>query len=430
MAMLPSAALLNKHACVLQCLALFLKQSICQDCFFFSNFASDWVLLTALFVGVGVVEVAKAPSTTSRPLDCMSASSKSLDLKDEGNAFLKAGKFEHAIQRYSSALFECRLNSWQDDGKVSEVGMHQAIVLSNRSLANFKLEKYDRALADATEAAKANANYPKSHFRMGKALEALGKKDEAAAALALAQVADERAKKIAAPIKKGFLATAGSRGFLATAAQTDAAGNDAAAAAAAVAPTPPPMSHEFAKRNVYQLLSAGQELIDSGEAGAERAVAALEKARECALVLTDSALHGVINAELGDALHLAGTGASADADAARHFRRALECFQRDVKVAAGNGDGDAEASARAKVVREEALLLAAAEAAAATAAAAAPAATAAAAAAAVAESDSGADGDADAGAARATVAALTSASQQQAQPVVGTGTATAYTEDT
>lgn len=59
------------------------------------------------------------------------AEEKALQLKDEGNGFLKEGKFLEAVKKYSDAL---------------EYRPTNAIILCNRALAFIKLENYGLAL--------------------------------------------------------------------------------------------------------------------------------------------------------------------------------------------------------------------------------------------------------------------------------------------
>ena len=98
-----------------------------------------------------------------------------LALKNEGNDLLKAGKLEEAVECYAAAAAAC--------GKLEEGTRedddNRAVALSNRSLALLKLGRPQEAHDDAEAAVESNPEYAKARQRLGKALEALGRDDEA-----------------------------------------------------------------------------------------------------------------------------------------------------------------------------------------------------------------------------------------------------------
>jgi serine/threonine-protein phosphatase 5 len=88
------------------------------------------------------------------------AEAKSLELKQQGNDALVAGKFLEAIKFYSEAL---------------EYAPTSAIILSNRAQAYIKTENYGLAILDASAAIEHDAAYAKGYYRRGSAHFALSK---------------------------------------------------------------------------------------------------------------------------------------------------------------------------------------------------------------------------------------------------------------
>lgn len=86
------------------------------------------------------------------------------ELKNKGNVCFKEGKLDQAIELYTKAL------------ELSPIGY---VALSNRSLAFYKLEKYEQALEDADKCTQVNGRWAKGHLRRAAALIALGRFKEA-----------------------------------------------------------------------------------------------------------------------------------------------------------------------------------------------------------------------------------------------------------
>jgi tetratricopeptide (TPR) repeat protein len=89
------------------------------------------------------------------------------ELKTAGNAALQNGKLDRALERYTAALSR------------AESVEQAAVGLSNRSLVHLRQGNPSDALADADKAITANSAYKKAHFRRAKALQALGRDEEA-----------------------------------------------------------------------------------------------------------------------------------------------------------------------------------------------------------------------------------------------------------
>lgn len=88
------------------------------------------------------------------------AEEKALELKQEGNVFLSAGKYLDAIRLYSEAL---------------EYTPTNAIILSNRAQAFIKVENYGLAISDADAAILSDKSYAKGYYRRASAKFALNK---------------------------------------------------------------------------------------------------------------------------------------------------------------------------------------------------------------------------------------------------------------
>ena len=84
--------------------------------------------------------------------------------KDKGNLLVQEQKFAEALECYSKAI---------------ELDSNDPILYSNRSLMYSNLNEFDLALIDADKAIEINPNYSKGYLRRGKALEGLGRFEEA-----------------------------------------------------------------------------------------------------------------------------------------------------------------------------------------------------------------------------------------------------------
>ena len=87
-----------------------------------------------------------------------------MENKDQANQYFKEGDYEQAIKIYS---------------KILEIDETNHVVLSNRSAAYIKLEKYDMALIDAVNTTKLKPDWGKAWGRLGAALYGKNKLDEA-----------------------------------------------------------------------------------------------------------------------------------------------------------------------------------------------------------------------------------------------------------
>mmetsp|Transcript_37973 Transcript_37973/g.43031 ORF Transcript_37973/g.43031 Transcript_37973/m.43031 type:complete len:493 (-) Transcript_37973:1698-3176(-) len=78
------------------------------------------------------------------------------NIKKEGNSLFSAGKNEEAVEKYSSALEIDPLNT-----------TFNSTLLCNRAAAKMKMDKYDDALGDVSQAITLNPDYAKAYLRRG-----------------------------------------------------------------------------------------------------------------------------------------------------------------------------------------------------------------------------------------------------------------------
>lgn len=107
----------------------------------------------------------------------LSAAERGEAKKAEGNTAFKEGNFSQAAVLYTEAL--------DADPK-----MH--LCLANRSACWMKLGHHDKALDDAEQCTRLAPDFVKGHFRMGVALHALGRYEEALPALGRAEQLDPK----------------------------------------------------------------------------------------------------------------------------------------------------------------------------------------------------------------------------------------------
>ncbi|KAJ7065384.1 hypothetical protein C8F01DRAFT_1053490 [Mycena amicta] len=103
--------------------------------------------------------------------------------KDEGNNLFKSGKYAEAIRKYSTAsVYAVQRPPWEQNGLMRE---ELSTVISNRSVAFLEAKDYISALADAELVIQLRRPWGKGHFRKAKALQALGRLEDASDALKL-----------------------------------------------------------------------------------------------------------------------------------------------------------------------------------------------------------------------------------------------------
>ncbi|KAH3843339.1 hypothetical protein DPMN_116854 [Dreissena polymorpha] len=99
---------------------------------------------------------------------CFPTYRKAVEVKQSANDAMQSCRFETAIQLYTSAL---------------ELAPKDHLLLSNRSYAFSRLDKYQEALDDADHVLSLRPDWPKGFFRRGCALYGLGHYEESVVAL-------------------------------------------------------------------------------------------------------------------------------------------------------------------------------------------------------------------------------------------------------
>lgn len=84
-------------------------------------------------------------------------------MKEEGNEFVKAGKFNEAVEKYNQAI---KLN-------------RDPVYFCNRAAAYCRLEQYDLAIQDCRTALALDEKYAKAYGRLGLALSCQNRYDAA-----------------------------------------------------------------------------------------------------------------------------------------------------------------------------------------------------------------------------------------------------------
>lgn len=109
-------------------------------------------------------------------------------LKDSGNFSFKMHKFDDAVKFYSLAI-EMALSRppWEAHSLCRD---ESVILLCNRSAAKFALNEFPESLADAEAVVELKKPWPKGHFRKSKALQAMGRLEEAKRAVEIGLMYD------------------------------------------------------------------------------------------------------------------------------------------------------------------------------------------------------------------------------------------------
>jgi tetratricopeptide (TPR) repeat protein len=84
-----------------------------------------------------------------------------MSLKVQGNDLFRAGKFQEAIEMYTSGLAICEADM-------------RPVLLTNRASSWFHLAEYDQCITDTSEAISLDPRYHKAYFRRALAEEKLG----------------------------------------------------------------------------------------------------------------------------------------------------------------------------------------------------------------------------------------------------------------
>lgn len=109
-------------------------------------------------------------------------------LKDSGNTSFKIHKFDDAVRYYSLAI-EMALSRppWEPAALCRD---ETVILLCNRSAAKFALQEFPESLADAQGVVELKRPWAKGHYRKSKALQAMGRLEEAKKAIEMGLMYD------------------------------------------------------------------------------------------------------------------------------------------------------------------------------------------------------------------------------------------------
>ncbi|SCW01478.1 LAFE_0E00518g1_1 [Lachancea fermentati] len=112
----------------------------------------------------GAEDLQKEAVTVNIPVEDAETKAKAEELKALGNKAMAAKDFELAITKYTEAIEALPTN---------------AVYYANRAAAYSSLKRYEEAVKDAESAIEVNPSYSKGYSRLGFAMYALGKPEEA-----------------------------------------------------------------------------------------------------------------------------------------------------------------------------------------------------------------------------------------------------------
>ena len=115
-------------------------------------------------------------------------SSQIAKLKDSGNASFKIHKFEDAAKYYTLAIdMALSRPPWEPATLCRD---ETVVLLCNRSAAKFAMNHFPESLADAEAVVELKKPWSKGHFRKSKALQAMGRLEEAKRAIEMGLMYD------------------------------------------------------------------------------------------------------------------------------------------------------------------------------------------------------------------------------------------------
>lgn len=109
------------------------------------------------------------------------SAAEALALKEKGNRCLREGRAADALNCYSAAIEAYEALVLQA-GETERHSRPLAVSLSNRALVLCEMERGEEAAADARRALGIDPTYSKAYHRLGRALQLLGREEEASAA--------------------------------------------------------------------------------------------------------------------------------------------------------------------------------------------------------------------------------------------------------
>ena len=128
----------------------------------------------------------QVPVTAKQPPPARSAQISKL--KESGNASFKIHKFEDAVKYYSLAIeMALARPPWEFAALCRD---ETVILLCNRSATKFAMNEFPESLADAEAVVELKKPWAKGHFRKSKALQAMGRLEEAKKAIEMGLMYD------------------------------------------------------------------------------------------------------------------------------------------------------------------------------------------------------------------------------------------------
>jgi len=130
---------------------------------------------------------AKAPPTPAKPPNPQ-RTAQIAKLKDSGNAAFKAQKYSEAVRFYTIAIdMALARPPWEASALCRD---ETVILLCNRSATRFAMNDFPESLADAEVCVDLKKPWPKGYFRKARALQAMGRLEEAQVAIELGLMYD------------------------------------------------------------------------------------------------------------------------------------------------------------------------------------------------------------------------------------------------
>jgi translocation protein SEC72 len=146
----------------------------------------DFQSLNTTYRSFNLLDTPAPPPPTKHPHPARSA--QIAKLKDSGNSSSKVHKFADAVRYYSLAIdMALARPPWE----VATLCRDEAVILlCNRSAARFAMKEYVDSLCDAEAVVELKSSWAKGHFRKCKALQAMGRLEEAKKAIELGLLYD------------------------------------------------------------------------------------------------------------------------------------------------------------------------------------------------------------------------------------------------
>jgi translocation protein SEC72 len=146
----------------------------------------DFQALNSTYRAFNALDTPAPPPPTKQPHPARSA--QIAKLRDSGDSSTKLHKYADAVRYYSLAIdMTLARPAWE---AASVCRDETVMLLCSRSAARFAMKEYIESLGDAEAVVKLKSSWPKGHFRKCKALQAMGRLEEAKKAVELGLMSD------------------------------------------------------------------------------------------------------------------------------------------------------------------------------------------------------------------------------------------------